>query len=223
MEVGKLNTTVDYSIYGKKGSKNQSILSAKMETQEESVPSDPVAYYRKLCQQFPNISFRLVDEETAAKNPNKICLGYNGSMNQVGKNFGGVGQCSINLDISIIRNMQKDPEYEYAMISRIKQTEQMYPSIESDTRSQGMMYTQVTFFEDKGRVSHHITMSHQQPSTEEQIRRMWGAGEILGGSGLSFGGVDPQEIAKRIYDKLQDTMIDEFLDLTEEKGDTKWI
>ncbi|MCM1256327.1 MAG: DUF6033 family protein [Roseburia sp.] len=219
MEVGKLNTTVDYSIFGKKADKNLSVFSAKTETQEESVPSDPVAYYKKLCQQFPNISFRLVDEETSAKNPGKVCLGYNGSMNQVGTNFGGVGHCSINLDISIIRKMQKDPEYEYGMISRIKQTENMYPSIESDTRSQGMMYTQVTFFEKDGMVSHHITMSHQQPSTEEQIRRMWGAGEILGGSGLSFGRVDTQEIVKRIYDRLQDTMIDEFLDLTEEKED----
>lgn len=217
MQVGKINTTVDYNIYGKKADKTQSIFSAKMETQEESVPSDPLAYYRKLCEQFPNISFRLVDEETAAKHPDKICLGYNGSMNQVGTNFGGVGHCSINLDISVIRNMQNDPEYAEDVISRIKSTEKMYPSIESGTRELGMVYSQVTLFDDNGRISDHITMSKQQPSTEEQIRRMWGAGEILGGSGLSFGGVDSQEIAKRIYNKIQDAMIDGYLDLTEEK------
>lgn len=217
MQVGKINTTVDYNIYGKKADKTQSIFSAKMETQEESVPSEPLAYYRKLCEQFPNISFRLVDEETAAKHPDKICLGYNGSMNQVGTNFGGVGHCSINLDISVIRNMQNDPEYAEDVISRIKSTEKMYPSIESGTRELGMVYSQVTLFDDNGRISDHITMSKQQPSTEEQIRRMWGAGEILGGSGLSFGGVDSQEIAKRIYNKIQDAMIDGYLDLTEEK------
>lgn len=217
MEIGTLNDRIDYNIYEKKADKTQSIFSAKMETQEESVPSDPLAYYRKLCEQFPNISFRLVDEETAAKHPDKICLGYNGSMNQVGTNFGGVGHCSINLDISVIRNMQNDPEYAEDVISRIKSTEKMYPSIESGTRELGMVYSQVTLFDDNGRISDHITMSKQQPSTEEQIRRMWGAGEILGGSGLSFGGVDSQEIAKRIYNKIQDAMIDGYLDLTEEK------
>lgn len=219
MEIGALNSRIDYSIYGKRAEKNQAVFSTKLETPKEHVPSDPVAYYKKLCEQFPNISFRLVDEETSANNPGKICLGYNGSMNQVGTNFGGVGHCSINLDISVIRNMQKDPEYEQGMISLIKQTEKMYPSIESDTRSLGMMYSQVTFCDDNGKIIHHIGMSKQQPSTEEKIRRMWGAGEILGGNGLSFGGVDSQEIVKRICNQLQDTMIDEFFDLTEEKDD----
>lgn len=124
--------------YGKKADKNQAVFSAKTKKKEESVPSDPLGYYRKLCEQFPNISFRLVDEETGAQNTDKICLGYNGSMNQIGENFSGVGHCSINLDISVIRKMQEDPEYEQGMISLIKRTEKMYPSIENDTRALGI-------------------------------------------------------------------------------------
>ncbi|MDE6905029.1 MAG: hypothetical protein K2P76_08895 [Lachnospiraceae bacterium] len=217
MEVGVLNRNIDYNFYGKKADKNQAVFSAKTEKKEESVPSDPLSYYKKFCEQFPNISFRLEDEETSRKNPDKICLGYNGSMNQIGENFGGVGHCSINLDISVIRKMQEDPEYEQGMISLIKRTEKMYPSIENDTRSLGMMYTQVTFYDDNGRILHHITMSRQKPSTEEQIRRMWGAGKILGGTGLSFGRADAQETVKRICNQLQDAMLDNFLEMTKEK------
>ncbi|MDE6982031.1 MAG: hypothetical protein K2P60_11625, partial [Lachnospiraceae bacterium] len=78
MEVGVLNRNIDYNFYGKKADKNQAVFSAKTEKKEESVPSDPLSYYKKFCEQFPNISFRLEDEETSRKNPDKICLGYNG-------------------------------------------------------------------------------------------------------------------------------------------------
>lgn len=219
MEVGKINSVIGFDMPTKKTDKSQSVFSSKTESEKGSVPSDPLSYYRKLCKKFPNVSFRLEDQETSLKNPNKICLGYNGSMNQVGDNFGGVGHCSINMDISVIRKMQADTEYEQAVLSAIRQMEKNYSQIESGTRAAGMMYTQVTFFDDNGKLSHSIGMSNQQPSTETQIRRMWGAGEILGGSGLSFGGMDSQEMVKRIYNQMQDAMIDGFLDLTEEKED----
>ena len=101
MEIGDLTNREYYNYQTQTTAKSGSAFASAMETRENKVPEDPLGYYYKLCKEFPNISFRLDDRETALKDTSKIWLGYNGSMNQVGDNFGGIGQCSISLDISV--------------------------------------------------------------------------------------------------------------------------
>ena len=68
--------------------------------------NDPVAVYQDLCAEFPDITFRMEDKTRPDSE-----IGYKNSLHQVGKNFGEPGQYSICIDVSVIRQMQQNPEY----------------------------------------------------------------------------------------------------------------
>ena len=67
---------------------------------EKSEAELNLEYYHSLCKEFPGITFRLEDIKTALElnNSGKEYIGYNGSMHQVGSNFGAIGQCSIEIE-----------------------------------------------------------------------------------------------------------------------------
>lgn len=68
--------------------------------------NDPVAVYQDLCAEYSGITFRLEDKTKPDSE-----IGYKNSLHQIGNSFGEPGQCSISIDISVIRQMQQDPEY----------------------------------------------------------------------------------------------------------------
>lgn len=72
----------------------------------DSNQNDPVAVYQDLCAEFPDITFRMEDKTRPDSE-----IGYKNSLHQVGKNFGEPGQYSICIDVSVIRQMQQNPEY----------------------------------------------------------------------------------------------------------------
>ena len=135
--------------------------------------SDPVLkYYNQLCEQYPNVTFRLDDMETAS-NHSDVYLGYNNSMNQVGDHFGAAGQCSINIDVAVIRHMMSDARYENQVTDEINYTIEHYASYEEDTKACGMQYTSVCFEDTNGTFTPSIARSHMPYSTEEEVRAMW--------------------------------------------------
>ena len=135
--------------------------------------TDPVLdYYNTLCAQYPNVTFRLDDMETAS-NQSDVYLGYNNSMNQVGSNFGAVGQCSIRIDASVIRHMMSDARYENQVKDEINYTIDHYASYEDDTKACDMQYTSVCFEDTNGTFTPSIARSHMSYSTEEEVRAMW--------------------------------------------------
>lgn len=153
---------------------------AKVDTVEISafsinstVSSDSILnYYQQLCSQYPDITFRLDDIETSSQQSN-VYLGYKNSMNQIGENFGSVGQCSISIDVTVIKHMMNDPQYENQVKDEINYTVNHYSLYEEETKLCGMQYTSVCLQDENGKFEPAIVRSHVPYSTEEEVREMW--------------------------------------------------
>ena len=104
------------------------------QVQEKSEVELNLEYYHSLCEEFPGITFRLEDIRSAIDSNNKgqDYLGYNGSMHQVGDNFGGIGQCSIEIDVAVIERMRNDPRYETAVKSYITDSQNRFREYQAE-------------------------------------------------------------------------------------------
>ncbi len=138
---------------------------------------DPLTYYKKLCSEYSDVTFRLDDMSEAFKNPDKLTLGYNGSMNQVGNNFGGKGNCSISIDIAVIKRMQSDPQYEQRIKGMIEDSKRRYSEFESDALKDGYQYVSVTIEDNNGQPQRGVAQSNYPYSTEDEVKCMWNSGE----------------------------------------------
>lgn len=135
-----------------------------------------IEYYNALCDLYPDITFRLDDMASAMSfNSNDGCpyLGYNNSMNQIGSNFGEINQYSISIDISVIRNMQRDPAYEASVLDTIQDTQARYSNYQSRAKEQGMFYFCVNIEDNGGNIQRSTTYSHTAFSTEDEVKAMW--------------------------------------------------
>ena len=133
----------------------------------------PLQYYQNLCSEFPDITFRLNDKQTALESGSKGCLGYLNSMNQIGDNFGEAGQCSISIDISVIEKMMKDSNYEEKIKYIIGGTKSMYSQYEAQAQSEGYSYVSVVIEEEAGKLSYGVKQSVMRYSTEEEVKEIW--------------------------------------------------
>ena len=183
-----------YNNTGKVGSKLS--ISSK-----ESMTNDPLAYYKQLCSKYPNISFRLDDyfNGTNAKGYN---LGYNNSMNQVGENFGEMGQCSIEIDISVIEKMMQDPKYEQQANGWIQAFEQNYAGHAADVASSGCSNFCFTIHDFGDGIQTGRTCGYTPFSTEEEVRKMWADEEY-------------QKSVSQVFDKQKADLIEIYLKMTE--------
>ena len=183
-----------YNNTGKVGS--QLSISSK-----ESMTNDPLAYYKQLCSKYPNISFRLDDyfNGTNAKGYN---LGYNNSMNQVGENFGEMGQCSIEIDISVIEKMMQDPKYEQQANGWIQAFEQNYAGHAADVASSGCSNFCFTIHDFGDGIQTGRTCGYTPFSTEEEVRKMWADEEY-------------QKSVSQVFDKQKADLIEIYLKMTE--------
>lgn len=134
---------------------------------QDSDQNDPVSVYQDLCAEFPDITFRLEDKTRPDSQ-----IGYKNSLHQVGKNFGEPGQYSISIDISVIRQMQQDPEYAENVRGKIEFVKGMYRKWAQDAAADNSPYISVTLDDEKGRLSDGITQSGFPYSTEEQLLSM---------------------------------------------------
>lgn len=78
-----------------------------------------VSYYKDMCKKFPDVAFTLDDASKIMDHG--AFYGYDGSMNLVGENYTEPGQKSVRIDVSVIKKMQADPEFEQEMLDRIKE------------------------------------------------------------------------------------------------------
>lgn len=112
---------------------------------------DPILeYYQNLCDKYPNITFRLSDNNNPKCVEGAVYLGYNDSFNQVGDNLGEHGQCSISIDAECIKNMMKNPQYELIMSAYIEEAEHNYASYETEAKTSGMKYIHVILEDNNG-------------------------------------------------------------------------
>ncbi|SDI52933.1 hypothetical protein SAMN05421493_11735 [Pseudobutyrivibrio sp. 49] len=168
---------------------------------EESITSDPLAYYKDLCSKYPHISFRLEDYATGA-NVSGCFLGYNNSMNQVGENFGEMGQCSIQIDVSVIKKMMQDQQYAENVHGWIQSFEQNYGSHATDVTSHGNSNFCFTIDDFGEGIQTGRLCANSSFSTEEEVKRMW-ANE------------DYQKSVGQLFEKQKADLIDIYLKMTE--------
>ena len=159
-------------------------------------------YYHSLCKEFPGITFRLEDIQTALKQNamGKISLGYNGSMHQVGENFAGIGQCSIEIDISVISRMRTDKNYETAAKWMIKDSRDRFPEYMTEVPEEP--YVAVCLEDVNGKIQRSRMHSSVRIPTEEELQ------EKLG--------LDSSDALKLDPDKMTDDLIDSYLKMIEE-------
>lgn len=137
---------------------------------KESMPNDPLAYYKQLCSKYPNISFRLTDYVNGT-NASGYNLGYNNSMNQVGENFGAMGQCSIEIDISVVEKMMKDTKYAEHANGWIQAFEQNYNGHAVDVASAGYSNFCFTLHDFGNGIETGRTDAHNAFSTEAEVKK----------------------------------------------------
>lgn len=148
--------------------------------------------YQALCKQFPNISFRLTDRSEQYGF-------YENGFHQKGKNFGGHGQCSIDIDIEVIRRMQSDEDYALRVQGSIERIERNYAEYEAEGNADGYQYTCASLSHEDGRLVTSITHSMQPFSTEEEIKEKWGLTDDIADRALHY-------VSKIKNDLLEDYM-----------------
>ena len=169
---------------------------------EKSEAELNLEYYHSLCKEFPGITFRLEDIQTNIKmnESGKPSLGYNGSLHQVGSNFGEIGQCSIEIDVAVIERMRNDPKYETSVKWNIQFSKERFGEYQTEIPEQP--YTVVCFEDDNGRLQTGRWHSASRFPTEEEIKENMKA--------------DFADISRIDTDKMTDDLIDSYLKMIEE-------
>ncbi len=174
--------------------------------QAENSPKSqsPMEYYQGLCREFQGVTFRLGDK-AAQESSGGSALGYGGSMNQIGEGFGSPGQCSIQVDISVLRKMQQDPEYEKQVKGIIQDAKDTYSVYENQAGRDGYLYTCVEIEDGGARPQRALVNSKMPFSTEEEIRELW-------------ENESAQSQIKINFQTVKDSLLEQYLDALEERG-----
>ena len=169
---------------------------------EKSEAEQNLEFYHSLCKEFPGITFRLEDIKTALElnNSGKEYIGYNGSMHQVGSNFGAIGQCSIEIDVAVIERMRIDPKYEQSVRWHIQFSKERFGEYQTEIPEQP--YTFVCIEDNNGKVQTSRGHSSVQPATEEEIK------EKMRLHNAKASKLDP--------DQMTDDLIDSYMKMIEE-------
>ena len=178
----------------------------------EKTQMDELSYYQNLCKQFPDASFRLGDYEESLKH--QVWYGYNNHVNQIGDNFGEMGQPSIEIDVAVIRRMQQDPEFEKNVIGLIKSNVNHYNDRMQMVYEDGCMYGCVNIQILDGRLQTSLAGSHGHFSTEEELDEIWGKNSAKNLQSVMI---------KQYTDKLQRTVMDSLLEMTQSHNKNAYL
>ena len=139
-----------------------------------------IAYYKKLCQDFPQVTFKLSDIEGAKKSTLPYHIGYKGNSYQQGENFSSPNQCSIDIDVSVIRKMMADPEYERQLRGTIQNKIMDFPTYVQWAQKEGYGYCYVGLSDEGGKLVEYMGFSHDRVSTDEEMREIWKDNALVG-------------------------------------------
>ncbi len=167
---------------------------------ELSPVKSELEYYKNLCSEYKSVTFRLDDKKDGISNEHS--LGYKGSMNQIGNNFGKSGQCSISIDVAVIRKMQSDPNYEKQIKGIIESCKKNYSKYESNALSDGFPNICVNIEDEGGKPIKSITQSPVAFSTEDEVKQLWN------------DKISSSKIVRR-FDSMEEDLLDTFLSFVE--------
>ncbi len=133
--------------------------------------------YYKICKSYPNVTFKMSDIE-AGKNTNGPCIGYKGNSYQQGENFSFPDQCSIRIDVDVIKRMIGDQEYSLDVYGKIQNIISDYKHSVEFGKGQGFEYCYAGLSHEDGRLTRFTGYSHSKVSTDEELMEMWGDGTL---------------------------------------------
>ena len=142
-------------------------ITQKVQTEE------PLDYYYEFVKRYPDISFRLTDNEDAAKHPDGPNYGYKGHMNQVGSNFGDANQISVDIDVEVIRRMMKDDEYAKQVDYKMRDFQENFASWKQLGLSGGDTNFYMFMEVGKSGLVCGVQSAPHPIFTEEQRRALW--------------------------------------------------
>jgi hypothetical protein len=168
---------------------------------------DPVMdLYKEICSKYPDVSFRLDDQAARAdyekKNGTNCCpyLGYNNSSNQVGDNFGELGQKSCQIDSAVLKKCLTDPTYRQNFEYYLNETITEYDTWKKRTLDMNETNMCVGFTDEDGKLGIYAEGANDKYSTDEELKERWG----IGGS---YDGLLQK------FESANDELIDQFMEM----------
>ncbi len=136
-----------------------------------AMPSDSqiVSYYKKLCEDYPDVTFKMSDLQT----PASYHIGYKGDSHQQGENFSCPDRCSIQIDVSVIKKMMADEDFEAQIKGTIGNIIMDYPRYVQWAKRDGCEYCYYGLSTENGKLTEFIGESRVRASTDEELREMW--------------------------------------------------
>lgn len=153
---------------GKDAEEFQVSESASSRTTKSS-DSQIVSYYKKLCEAYPDITFRMSDYNA----PGSYNIGYKGDSHQQGENYSCPDRCSIQIDVNVIKKMMADEDFEFRVKGRIANLITDYPVYVQWAKMDGYDYCYYGLYNDNGKLGEFIGYSCSQVPTDEELREMW--------------------------------------------------
>lgn len=136
-----------------------------------TMPSDSqiVSYYKKLCEAYPDVTFKMSDLQT----PALFHMGYKGDSHQQGENFSCPDRCSIQIDVNVIKKMMADEDFEVQIKGTIGNIINDYPRYVQWAKKDGCEYCYYGLSMENGKLTEFIGESIIRASTDEELREMW--------------------------------------------------
>lgn len=104
----------------------------------------------------------------------EVNFGYKGSMHQIGDNYGEYKQCSISIDVSVIKNMMNDSRYEKRVKDLITLAQQNQKNDVAYGVKEGWSYMEYNIMEgDNAKPEVNIGYSQTHYSTDEELKALW--------------------------------------------------
>ena len=128
-----------------------------------------ISYYTKLCEAYPDVTFKMSDLQT----PASYHIGYKGDSHQQGENFSCPDRCSIQIDVSVIKKMMADEDFEAQIKGTIGNIIMDYPRYIQWAKRDGCGYCYYGLSTENGKLTEFIGESRVRASTDEELREMW--------------------------------------------------
>lgn len=208
---GLSETSFSSEIYENRNKKNITLQAPTSTNKASKMPTDSqiISYYKNLCKDFQNITFKMSDYETGKKN-SSLYIGYKGNSYQQGNNFSSPGQCSIQIDVAVIRNMMTNPEYELQVRGRIQNIVSFdYSQFEQWAQHDGCEYCYVGLMDENGKLTECIGFAESRIPTDEELRELW-ANKTITPNRTKEVKIDYEKLINNVKNEMQETFFSMF-------------
>lgn len=160
--------------------------------------------YEKICKAYPSVAFKMSDIETGKNGSAPYYIGYKGDSHQRGDNYSCPGQCSIQIDVEVLRRMAEDEEYSAQVYGTIQNAVLDYQGWAKQGENEGFEYCYMGISHEDGRLTRFVGFSHFKASTDEEIREMW-KDAFISDDSLSEVKISYEKLLNKTRNEMQET------------------